>query len=137
LIGTQLDVSVTDLNGRGPMQLKNLIHVRDIEYFEGPLLSEYKDENGNSYIKKWCSWNDVSETWLLVLTTKNNINAYLSKNISLLKLIENGKQFIIETRNINGSSSSHNVMFEDIDVDYLPKNDAFYDESLAPRLTKK
>lgn len=119
------------------MQLKNLIHVRDIEYFEGPLLSEYKDDKENIYIKKWCSWNNVSETWLLVLTTKTNMYDYLSKNISLLNLIQNGKKFIIETRNINGSSSSHNVMFEDIDTDYLPKNDAFYDESLAPRAEPK
>ena len=119
------------------MQLKNLIHIRDIEYFEGPLLSEYKDDNENIYIKKWCSWNDVSETWLLVLTTSEDINKYLSKTMSLLNLIQNGKNFIIETRNINGSSSSHNVMFEDIDVDYLPKNNAFYDESLAPRTPKK
>lgn len=118
-------------------RLKNLIHVCDIEYFEGPLLSKYKDENRNFYIKKWCSWNYVSETWLLILTTSKDIDRYLSKTISLLNLIQNGKKFVIETRNINGTCKSYEVIFEDIDTDYLPKDDAFYDESLAPHLTKK
>jgi hypothetical protein len=53
-----------------------LEHVRDIDSFEGPLLSEFKSSNGEPYLYYWCDRSKTHNRWLVVRTTKREILRY-------------------------------------------------------------
>lgn len=61
----------------------NLSHVRDLEYFEGPLMSEFISEDGTSYIHHWCDCdgdnpysNNKVNRWLVFKTTPELIESW-------------------------------------------------------------
>jgi hypothetical protein len=68
-----------------------LEHVRDIEYFDGPLLGEFRDPEGRPWIYYWCdSDQERSHRWLVLRTTPEAIAAYVSRGGELLDLIRGG-----------------------------------------------
>ncbi|NAX47902.1 hypothetical protein CAG70_13015, partial [Photobacterium halotolerans] len=47
------------------LPLGNLTWKRDLLYFEGPLLSEYYTEKGETFLKYWCDCNEDYHRWML------------------------------------------------------------------------
>lgn len=64
------------------MTLK-LIYVRSIEFFEGDILSEHVDAEGNIYIEKWVDL----DTTLVVKTRRELIDQYEAGALPLLDLL--------------------------------------------------
>lgn len=72
-----------------------LQHVRDIEEYEGPLLSEYRSDSGESYLYRWCDRHGVVDRWLVVRMPPQDINQYLVGLLNLRHLILNCRdQFV-------------------------------------------
>ncbi|MFT3843366.1 MAG: hypothetical protein QM723_40665 [Myxococcaceae bacterium] len=67
-----------------PLQLK---HVRDLEEFEGPLLSEFVALNGETFVYYWCDSDKEFNRWLVVRTTKPRLMRYLVRKADLRDLI--------------------------------------------------
>src|SRR5262245_38565982 len=67
-----------------PVQLS---HVRDIEGYEGPLLSEFRSEHGEPYLYHWCDRDKTHNRWLVVRTVKREILRYEAGDIPLRRLI--------------------------------------------------
>ncbi len=106
-----------------------LKYICDLEYFDGPLLMEYRDENNNCYLLSWCDFvkNEVKHTNILdehdesiasqiILgysifcvynVTEENLNAYLTNKISMRNLYLNSKNEIVDIVIIkNGKSNT-------------------------------
>lgn len=73
-------------------------HVRDLEEFEGPLLSEWTDKEGRVWIEKWvdCSEDRRTHRWALFQTTSEAIDRYLAGETFLIGFLQ-GEGFLIES----------------------------------------
>ncbi|TAG74491.1 MAG: hypothetical protein EAZ23_06010 [Oscillatoriales cyanobacterium] len=54
LIGFKLD--------KFPLSLRSIVH---LEYFDGPLLSLFENEYGDSYLYSWCDVDNLYNRWLV------------------------------------------------------------------------
>lgn len=47
-----------------------LTHIRDLEYYDGPRLSEFRSDHGETYLFKWCHCDREKDIgrWLVVRT---------------------------------------------------------------------
>lgn len=66
--------------------LRNLRKITDLIYFDGPLLSHFKDENNDSYFFYWCDVDENYNRWLVFRV--GNVDNYLTGKISLRELIQ-------------------------------------------------
>jgi hypothetical protein len=115
-----------------------LIHVRDLEAFEGPILSEFQSKGGYTYVEKWCTYlggdpRNGSRT-LIVPTEPEVITAYLDKEITMLELLtkrNNDVGFIVD-RNGNTTTAVRQVRVSTLPASYLPKPECIHDDSLRP-----
>lgn len=78
--------------------------VRDIEFYDGPLLTEFKDHAGKSYLASWLDADLTAHRWLVFETTRQTIYLY-----------DKGKQDRIAL-----------VMFNEIPEDALPPEDLYF-----------
>src|SRR5689334_21676043 len=61
--------------------------VRDLEEFDGPLLSEFRSPEGDTFLYYWCDCDEQANRWLVVRTPKQDLFRYLVGRISLRRLI--------------------------------------------------
>jgi hypothetical protein len=67
----------------------SIIAMREIQYFEGPLLTEFEDMSGAFFLRYWCDRSEAGDRWLLFKTRKDLIEQYESGAISLRRLMDN------------------------------------------------
>lgn len=112
------------------MTPENLVHIRDLEAFDGPILSELRDEDSNVYVSKWCAWGIE----LIVKTSSARIEAYLQGAISFFDLL-------VQSDNDRGHLAHHDrgvwsgveaTQVSTLPSNYLPNPSAFHDPSLRP-----
>lgn len=65
----------------------DLEFIRDIEEFDGPLLSEFRSSAGDSFLYYWCDCNEEANRWLVVRTPRQDLFRYFVGRISLRSLI--------------------------------------------------
>lgn len=115
------------------VSLPPLAHVRDIEAFEGPLLSERQGPNGSIYVEKWCD-RDPLHGWrtLLVRVDRSKIVDYVLFRISLLDLLRSNSDigYVVDYK---GSERVRvlRVRVSSLPDSYLPRPSAMHDPSLA------
>ena len=63
--------------------IKNLIKVSDLIFFDGPLLSHYISQRGENYLFYWVDVDDIANRWLIIRTDIFTIQEYLDKKITL------------------------------------------------------
>ena len=112
--------------------LKNLTKVADLIYFDGPLLSHFKNEYGDNYFYYWCDVNENFNRWLIFRVADKSLNGYLSGAISLRELIEKPSDGFVYLVDIDDDLEFHNLqMVQDLSDDYLPEADSYFDRSLS------
>lgn len=114
---------------------RRLQFVRDLEAFEGPILSEYRAAYGGAvYVEKWCARADGVSRFLVVRSEERAIAEFLGGRLSMLKLLterSDGFGFLIDQR----QGETVGVSIVPIDIlpkPYLPKPTRFHDETLRP-----
>lgn len=115
-----------------PRSIPTLSHVRDIEYYEGPLLAEQVDSFGHPWI---CIWRDKDESanrWLLFRTTPSDVTKYLNKRLSLRDLMCGGLEYFALDVRIDGTRAVNQLYWSEIPRRWFPSRTAFYDENLSP-----
>ena len=120
----------------------NMRFVRDIEQFEGPILSEYRsEEGGGSYLQKWCTQTEdgAVHRFLLIRSDQRSVALYLAMRIPMRRLLEergDGIGFLVDrSRADHGETVSRVavVSLDELPPDYLPDADTNHDVSLQPR----
>ncbi|WP_147443861.1 hypothetical protein [Corallococcus sicarius] len=118
------------------LQLPRLSKIRDIQYFEGPLLSEFKDEREDHYLGHWCDCDDTANRWLIVRTPKRDIIRLVNQIDTLRQTLVGGKQdrlyYFIDISadmSVTAVSLATRTVIPD---DYLPSTESFISASLMP-----
>ncbi len=69
------------------INFSKLKKIGDIDYFQGPFLSLFVDEQqGNLYLCSWLKKLDISHLWLVFRVNSNDILAYMQRGIDHLEL---------------------------------------------------
>ncbi len=72
------------------MNLAKQVKLFDIEYYEGPMLSLFRDDKvDNFYLYKWLDVDKTGHKWLIFKTNLDNLYDYLHQNIDEKTLVEN------------------------------------------------
>lgn len=107
--------------------------VRDIQYFEGPLLSEYKTKTNEIYALHWCDCSNESQRWLAVRVTKRSLLELTAGLISIYELLKERSQdrnpLLLDFKN-NEIVSSQWVQFKDLPKEYLPEKEVIISTEL-------
>lgn len=115
--------------------LPELTWVRDLEAFDGPILSEYRDASGVPYLEKWCTHGDNFVRFLVVRSTRAAIDAYLDGYTSMLDLLTKPNSdtgFMVDYAG-GELYSVEPVRVSELPESYLPKASAMHEESLRPK----
>jgi len=111
-----------------------LKHVRDLIYFDGPLLSEFRHKNGESYLYYWCDCNEQANRWMVFRVSEATLLRLTERILSLGEVIPRGSRddfvYFLDMFS-DGSIKACLVMPEAIPVDYLPAPSTFL-EPLEP-----
>ena len=109
--------------------IKNLIKVSDLIFFDGPLLSHYISQRGENYLFYWVDVDDIANRWLIIRTDIFTIQEYLDKKITLYDVITNpndGFVYLIDIDDDTNFSNCQIVQISQLPDDYIPAEDSFY-----------
>lgn len=112
-------------------------HVKDLMWFEGPLLSHYKFD-GKDYLVKWVDVTDVAHIWLVYEVTPEHLADYLNQRITLATVEAMAPSFYRLVGPINQVSSTllASLSYEELQIYHdqwmAPEEVSIYDPSLGP-----
>lgn len=113
-----------------------LLWVQDIEAFDGPILSEYRDADGSVYLEKWCAHDAATRTTRVLRVTSRHraIAEYLGGRCSMRELLTrpNHNAGMLVDADSTGIVGAALVDVAALPPEYLPDVDAMHDESLRP-----
>lgn len=108
--------------------------VRDIQYFDGPLLSEYVTDSNEIYAFYWCDCSDVYHRWLAVRVTKRSLLELISGLVSiydfLIKRSQEPNLYVLDFDSDGEVGNSQLVNINNIPNSYLPEKDEIIDPVL-------
>lgn len=114
---------------------RRLEFVRDLETFDGPILSEYRAIHGGAvYVEKWCAREAGVSRFLLVRSERRAIAEFLGGRISMLRLLReasDGIGFLID-RKRDQPEDVQIVPLANLPRSYFPKPTRMHDEALRP-----
>lgn len=108
----------------------SLTKVGDLIYFEGSLMSVYKDENNVPYIFDWVDSDSETNRWLVYQTSCRNLSDYIYKRIShytFIQLAINDLYFLID-KDLKDNINCKIITLKYIPNSYLPKSTIYFDE---------
>ena len=126
-----------------PIRLLNKhIYVCDLIYFDGAVLSLFRDQK-QSWFYLWCDTDGPDkDRWLLFPVDRGDLINYLQKSEPLISLLQKSRLhwvLTITNRDLSLPQSTirylKNVQFSDIPQSYLPNDESFFDENLAPDIS--
>ena len=104
--------------------INDFIKVHDIIYFDGPILTHFKDKNENNYLFLWIDNDETSNRWLISKNSELEIFKYLKSKTNLKDLYQKDFLFIVDIDATGNLLASYMVQPSNI-VDYLPQEDYF------------
>lgn len=108
---------------------KELDKVADLIYFDGPLLSLFKNAKGDQYFFYWCDNDDEVNRWLFYRVTDQEVTAYLSKRISLRDILLHPSDGLLFSVDIDDDLNYNNPLLlkpEDLPASYIPSVNSTY-----------
>lgn len=115
--------------------LPKLKKVRDLIYFEGPLLSHYQSEYGKDYLFYWADSDDIFNRWLVIGSSIEDIEKYLRKEKTLHSFFSESSTDVIYKVDINRELEFKNlsiVDFEDLPESYIPQEESYFTGYVEP-----
>ena len=119
--------------------LPKLSKVRDLIYFDGPLLSHYQSENGENFLFYWIDSDETNNRWLIFRMSLSNIYKYVEKHISLHDIFTKNDNEIIYKVDIDNDLRYTNlslVKIQELPLIYLPDPDSYYSFGTLSNLEK-
>lgn len=117
-----------NLNG-SPLKslpITGLTWERDLLYFDGPLLSEFRASNNEKYLKYWCDCNESYNRWMYFRIKEEDRLRLVLGELSLLECIKNKSTSFVFFVDENEIKSEYQLVnLSEIPNDYLPETDAY------------
>lgn len=104
--------------------------VADLIYFDGPILSQFKNARGDNYLYCWSDIDERYNRWLVFRVTNQNLNFYVTGKVSLRHLILNPIDGFVYSVDIDDDFQYHNVQIVQpthLPKTYLADEDSYYD----------
>lgn len=112
----------------------HFLHVRDIEFFEGPLTSEFTTSEGGVYVFIWRDCDHEFNRWLVISSTKRKIAEYEARISSMHSLMSSALQGFLVDQDTSGNFVRWQIVaIEMLPSDYRSDVDSFFDPELSPR----
>lgn len=110
----------------------NLVKVSDLIYFEGPLLSRWRDREGKDYLYYWCDVDENYNRWLILPVPSEMLKRYLQGEEILRTLVTHPEiAYLVEIDSNGDEQKVKQIVVSDLPEDYLPSEDSYYDPELA------
>jgi len=116
-----------------PLNLRDIV---DLIYFDGPLLTLFENEYGDSYLYYWCDVDEQCNRWLVFRVTKKTLRFYITQKLSLRELILNpvdGILYSIELDDDLQCRHTYLLQPKNLPSIYIPAVDSYYDFSKRDR----
>lgn len=126
------------------------VYMSDLVYVDGPVLSLYRDAKEN-WLYLWCDTdNKTKERWMLFPVSRSNLISFLERQKPLLTLVQEAKgRWFLDYSKItlqpdqekpaehakSFSRELRNADKVDFLKEYLPTQNSFFDEELAPNIS--
>lgn len=105
--------------------------VKDLQYFDGPITSQYKTTAGENYVFHWCDAAGKLNRWIAVRVSTRSLLELTSGVISIYELLTEKNQerapLIIDISEEAKMEEARYVHLEDLPESYLPEEDALLD----------
>lgn len=105
--------------------IPELRHVRDLVFYDGPLLSHYEHANGDDYLYYWCDCDDVANRWMVFRVNEADIlrlvNRYVPIDFVIPKGSRDGFVYLVDIADNGAVSQVHIVTPDKLPSDYKPK----------------
>ena len=109
-----------------------LTWVRDIEWFEGPLLSEFSDGE-KRFLLAWRDRDDDFHRWIVLPCDPAHLARYEAGEVNLRSLFEAPSEvFWVDTDRYGAFARWARMPISEVPAGIFPEPTAFYDESWAP-----
>ncbi|OZV69726.1 hypothetical protein [Winogradskyella aurantia] len=105
--------------------------VGDLMYFDGSLMSVYKDINNNPFIFDWVDSNEEFNRWLVYQINSTSLNSYIigeSTHYNLLNNPLNSIVFVLDKDNENVIRNCQVCSPNNLPYDYLPHSGLKFEE---------
>jgi len=109
-----------------------LIRVDDLIYFDGPLLSTYKKEDGSLFLILWVDNTATDNRWCVIPVEDETLTSFLDKEITLRDVINKTEDVIFKDLYSEGNEllerQVKKVLVKDIPEEYMPTNESYFYE---------
>jgi hypothetical protein len=108
--------------------------VADLIYFDGPLLSYFRDHQGQHVFYYWCDTDDTYNRWLVFRISQEPLRHFLTQQLTLNELIleaDPDHLYLVDLDTQLQPNYTVRVQLSDLPQDYLPDADTHYDASLS------
>lgn len=109
--------------------------VRDLQYFDGPLLSQHENALGEHYLFQWCDQDAEATRWLVMRVRERDVMRLLARKLGLRSLIS---EFLpddyVRIVDFDHAGKLLRLAFvnpDDLPSDYLPAEEGFLTASLV------
>lgn len=112
--------------------LEGAERVAHLIYFDGPLLTHYRDREAKDVLCHWCDVDGGANRWLVLYARPDLLAGYLAGSIPLREVIVNPVGGTLLVADIDGRGERRmllRVSPADLPADYLPHPDSLYDET--------
>lgn len=107
------------------LPFKEINKICDLIYFEGPILSHFKDENGQDYFSYWLDEDEKGYRWLIFKVEEYDIYLFLTQQIDLKRLMLKDTMVYLNTID-DDFSDTLRVKSKELRLDYLPERNYYY-----------
>ncbi len=108
----------------------NLKKEADLIYFDGPILSYFKNKAGERFFCCWCDADDKINRWAFFGVSSKQVKNYLNKSTTLYEIMmhpEGGTIIILDTDDTNDYKKILVVTPSSLPDLYIPDIDSYYE----------
>jgi hypothetical protein len=107
------------------LPISGLHKVRDLDAFDGPLLSHFRHHSGDDYLYYWCDCDDSTNRWMVLRVTESNILRLVNRVVPLDFVIPSGAKddfvYFIDQDSHGRAARVFLVLKENVPPEYTPQ----------------
>ena len=104
----------------------SLRHVKNLYYYDGPLLDLMLDNNNMPVLRSWIDCDEVKNVWAFVWLTAEDLKLYVRQTMSLAEVFRSSTRILVcESRNSDGMLELREVTPEVLMRSHAPSEDSY------------
>lgn len=110
----------------------------DLIEYEGPLLSLYKDEDGNDVLFSWADCDRWKNRWCVVPVDRKHLLAYVSGSASLREIfLASTYVYVVNIGNKGRRTGIVRTQWQQLPQTYVPEANSFLEDTIATDSAKR